>query len=62
MSYVQIEKALHGMLRATLLFYRKLRADLEDMGLEANPYCMIHVWLTGVSIEASVQLYGMSMS
>ena len=26
------------MLRAALLFYRKLRADLEDMGFEVNPY------------------------
>ena len=38
MLYVQIEKALYGMLRAALLFYRKLRADLEDMGSEVNPY------------------------
>ena len=36
--YVQIEKAMYGMLRAALLFYRKLRADLEDMGFEVNPY------------------------
>ena len=26
------------MLRAALLFYRKLRANLEDMGFEVNPY------------------------
>ena len=38
MLYVQIEKALYGMLRAALLFYRKLRADLEDMGFEVKPY------------------------
>ena len=38
MFYVLIEKALYGMLRAALLFYRKLRADLEDMGFEVNPY------------------------
>ena len=37
-TYVQVEKALYGMLRAALLFYRKLRADLEDMGFEVNPY------------------------
>ena len=35
---MQIEKALYGMLRAALLFYCKLRADLEDMGFEVNPY------------------------
>ena len=38
MLYAQIEKAVHGMLREALLFYRKLRADLEDMGFEINPY------------------------
>ena len=38
MLYVQIEKALYGMLRTALLFYRKVRADLEDMGFEVNPY------------------------
>ena len=45
MMYVQIEKALYGMLRAALLFYRKLRADLEDMGFEVNPYnsCVANV-------------------
>ena len=38
MLYVQIEEALYGMLRAALVFYRKLKADLEDMGFEVNPY------------------------
>ena len=38
MLYVQTENALYGMLRAALLFYRKLRADLEDMGFEVKPY------------------------
>ena len=38
MLYVQFEKALYGMLRAALLFYCKLRADLEDKGFEINPY------------------------
>ena len=26
------------VLRAALLFYRKLRVDLEDMGFDVNPY------------------------
>ena len=37
MLYVLIEKALYGMLRAALLFYRKLRANMEDVGFEVNP-------------------------
>ena len=38
MLCVQIKKVLYGMLRAALLFYCKLRADMEDMGFEVNPY------------------------
>ena len=38
MMCVLIEKALYGMLRDALLFYCKLRADLEDTGFEVNPY------------------------
>ena len=38
MLYVRLSKALYGMLRAALLFYKKLRGDLEDMELEVNPY------------------------
>jgi hypothetical protein len=36
--YVQVLKALYGMLQASLLFYKKLRKDLEDIGFEVNPY------------------------
>ena len=38
MLYVRLSKALYGMLRSALLFYKKLRADLEEMGFEVNPY------------------------
>ena len=36
--YVKLSKALYGMLRAALLFYKILRSDLENMGSEINPY------------------------
>ena len=36
--YVRLLKALYGLLRSALLFYKKLRADLENMGSEVNPY------------------------
>ena len=36
--YVQLSKALYGLLRATILFYRKLRKELEEYGFEINPY------------------------
>jgi hypothetical protein len=36
--YVQVLKALYGMLVAALLWYRKFKADLEGTGFEFNPY------------------------
>jgi len=36
--YVQVLKALYGMLAAALLWYKKFRADLETIGFEFNPY------------------------
>lgn len=36
--YVQVLKALYGMLQSSLLFYKKLRADLEAIGFQVNPY------------------------
>ena len=38
MMYTQLSKAFYGMLRAALLFYTKLRSDLENMGFEIFPY------------------------
>ena len=36
--YVLILKAIYGMLQASLLWYRKLRQDLEAVGFKFNPY------------------------
>ena len=36
--YVKVHKALYGLLRSALLFYRRLVAELEDIGFELNPY------------------------
>ena len=38
MIYVRLSKALYGMLRAALLFYKRLRSDLKNMGFVVNPY------------------------
>ncbi len=35
--YVKLQKALYGLMRASLLFYRKLRKDLEAYGFTINP-------------------------
>jgi hypothetical protein len=36
--YVELEKAVYGMMKSALLFYRKLVADLTSLGFEINPY------------------------
>jgi hypothetical protein len=36
--YVKLQKALYGLMRASLLFYRKLHLELEAYGFEVNPY------------------------
>ena len=36
--YVKMQKAMHGLLRSALLFYRKLVAELESAGFKLNPY------------------------
>ncbi len=36
--YVKRQKALYGLMRASLLFYRKLRKEFERYGLVINPY------------------------
>ena len=49
MLYVQLSKARYRMLRAALLFYKRLRRDLEDMGFEVNPYnlCVANKMVNG---------------
>jgi hypothetical protein len=36
--YVQVIKALYGMLKAALLWYQKFKGDLEEEGFVFNPY------------------------
>ncbi len=38
MLYVKLNKALYGMLKSSLLFYKKLVVELESMGFKLNPY------------------------
>ena len=49
MLYVRLIKALYGMLRAALIFYKRLRSDLENMGFEINPYdpCVANKMVNG---------------
>ena len=36
--YVNMLKALYGMLQSALLYYKKFRKDIEDIGFKINPY------------------------
>jgi hypothetical protein len=36
--YVEMKKALYGMLQSSLLYYKKFRKDLEGIGFVVNPY------------------------
>jgi hypothetical protein len=36
--YVEVLKAIHGMLKAALLWYKTLRKDLKDIGFIFSPY------------------------
>ena len=35
---MKLQKALYGLMKASLLFYRKLRREFEQYGLVINPY------------------------
>jgi len=47
--YVKLQKALYGLMRASLLFYRKLRKELEGYGFGINPYnpCVVNKMTDG---------------
>jgi hypothetical protein len=47
--YLEILKALYGMMKSSLLFYRKLRKDLEQLGFKVNPYdiCVANKMIDG---------------
>ena len=49
MLYVRLSKARYGMSTAALLFYKRLRKDLENMGFEVNPYdpCVANTMVNG---------------
>ena len=36
--YVEIQKALYGIIKSVLLFYLKMAGDLTRAGLKLNPY------------------------
>ena len=53
---MRLLKALYGLLRSALLFYKKLRGDLENMGFEVNPYnpCVANKATNGSQMTVTV--------
>eukprot|EP00934_Nitzschia_sp_Nitz4_P004202 Nitzschia sp. Nitz4//scaffold466_size5842//986//4399//NITZ4_009198-RA/size5842-processed-gene-0.7-mRNA-1//-1//CDS//3329552510//4192//frame0 len=47
--YVELIRALYGMLQSSLWFYKQLRHDLEQIGFEVNPYdpCVANRMING---------------
>ncbi len=48
-SYLRLQKALYGMMKSAMLFYRKLVKELKEKGFEINPYnpCMANKLVDG---------------
>jgi hypothetical protein len=50
--YLRLQKALYGMMKSALLFYRKLVSELKKMGFEINPYdpCVANNMVNGTQM------------
>jgi len=62
--YVQLQKALYGMLKSALLFYRKLVSDLTHMGFTLNPYdpCVANKSVHGNQLTVSWHVDDLTIS
>ena len=62
--YVQLQKALYGMLKSALLFYRKLVSDLTAMGFTLNPYdpCVANKMVNGNQLTVSWHVDDLTIS
>jgi hypothetical protein len=47
--YVRMMKALYGMMIASILYYKKFRKDIKEIGFEINPYdiCVANIIIDG---------------
>ena len=52
--YMQLYKSVYGLMRSALLFYRKLRGELEEYGFQVNPYdsCVANMMVPRSSTDA----------
>ena len=53
--YLRLKKALYGMMKSALLFYRKLTSELKGMGIEINPYdpCVVNRMINSSQMAVS---------
>ena len=58
--HVRLKKTLYGLLRSSLLFYRKLRGELEAYGFKINPYdpCMGNKMVTTETVVPVIDKRG----
>jgi len=50
--YLRLQKALYGMMKSALLFYRKMVSELREMGFTINPYdpCVANKTVNGTQM------------
>ena len=62
--YLELWKALYGMLQSALLFYRKLCRDLENVGFVVNPYdpCVANKMVEGSQLTVVWHVDDMKIS
>ena len=64
MLYVRLSKDLYVMLKAALLFYKRLRFDLEETGFVVNPYdpCVANMMVNGSQITVCCHVEDLNIS
>ena len=62
--YLHVLKAIYGMLTSAMLFYQKLRKDLENYGFEINPYdpCVANKIINGKQMTVTWHVDDMKIS
>ena len=62
--YVQVLRAIYGMLQSALLFYKKIRNDLINNGFEINPYdpCVANKMVKGTQMTVVWHVDDMKVS
>ena len=62
--YVKLQKALYGLLKSALLFYRKLWGDLHAKGFTINPYdpCVANKDIGGLQMTVCWHVDDLKMS